>query len=55
MLGTISLSLNTLIKLFCRQGDLEQLVLVPKAGQAQKQCSSQVVGVSTPSVNMHET
>ncbi|CAB3254489.1 unnamed protein product [Arctia plantaginis] len=36
-------------------GDLEQLVLVPKAGQAQKQCSSQAVGISTPYVNMHET
>ncbi|XP_063621974.1 uncharacterized protein LOC134794178 [Cydia splendana] len=34
-------------------GDLEQLVLVPKAGQAQKQCSSQVTGTSTPYVNMH--
>ncbi|XP_045535935.1 uncharacterized protein LOC106718892 [Papilio machaon] len=28
-------------------GDLEQLVLVPKAGQAHKQCSSQVVGVTS--------
>ncbi|KAH9639773.1 hypothetical protein HF086_016354 [Spodoptera exigua] len=36
-------------------GDLEQLVLVPKAGQAQKQCSSQVVGISTPYVTTHET
>ncbi|KAG7298822.1 hypothetical protein JYU34_017267 [Plutella xylostella] len=34
-------------------GDLEQLVLVPKAGQAHKQCSSQIVGVS-PSTDTNE-
>ncbi|KAI8421491.1 hypothetical protein MSG28_009544 [Choristoneura fumiferana] len=34
-------------------GDLEQMVLVPKAGQAKKQCSSQVTGTSTPYVNLH--
>ncbi|KAJ0183120.1 hypothetical protein K1T71_001096 [Dendrolimus kikuchii] len=36
-------------------GDLEQLVLVPRAGQAQKQCSSQVTGAPTPYVTMRET
>ncbi|XP_026318928.1 uncharacterized protein LOC113229519 [Hyposmocoma kahamanoa] len=36
-------------------GDLEQLVLVPKAGQAQKQCSSQVTGLSTPYVTLNDT
>ncbi|KOB75385.1 Uncharacterized protein OBRU01_07636 [Operophtera brumata] len=36
-------------------GDLEQLVLVPTAGQAQKQCCSQVTGVSNSLVTMNGT
>ncbi|CAK1555452.1 unnamed protein product [Leptosia nina] len=34
-------------------GDLEQLVLVPKAGQAYKQCSSQLNGSITPYVTLN--
>ncbi|CAH0399693.1 unnamed protein product [Chilo suppressalis] len=37
-------------------GDLEQLVLVPRAGEAQKQCSSQVTGLlTTPYVTLHDS
>ncbi|XP_041979799.1 uncharacterized protein LOC121733571 [Aricia agestis] len=34
-------------------GDLEQMVLVPKAGQAHKQCSNQIFGLS-PTVTMQD-
>ncbi|GBP00997.1 Semaphorin-5B [Eumeta japonica] len=39
----------------CQQGDLEQLVLVPQAGQAQNQCSSQAVGAQPQLAQMRAT